>query len=498
MTTVKTTAGAVRGSVSDGVAAFKGIPYAASPFGSRRFRSPEPAPPWDGVRDALEFGPTAPKPPYAWPYDTLLLDPAIPGEECLNLNVWAPSAPSAPAGPRPVLVWLHSGAFMNGSGAVQRYDGSRFARDGVVVVTVNYRLGVEGFAYFADGGPANLGLRDQIAALEWVRDNIAAFGGDPGNVTLAGYSAGAMSTGALMSSPLAAGLFHRAVAMSGAAHTVITPGTATLMVAELATRLGVEPTREAIAAVAPADVLTAQAAVGLDVQTVPDPARWREVMLTQMPFMPVVDGEVLPDVPIARIAAGAAAGVPVLAGTTADESRLFLVPNGVADLITPELLGMTLAGYGLPAAAALAVYAADQPDSSAGLRLAAAGSDWTFRVPAIRLVEAQAAVGTPAWLYRFDWATPLLDGRLGACHELDAAFAFDTLDAPGADLLHGGAAPQALADEMHAAWVAFATSGDPGWAPYSADDRAVRHFGGAAEVTRDPDGARRELWAGIR
>jgi para-nitrobenzyl esterase len=324
----------------------------------------------------------------------------------------------------------------------------------------------------------------------------AGFGGDPGNVTLGGYSAGAMSTGALLSSPLAAGLFRRVVAMSGAGHHAISPETAAMMAAEVAAKLGVEPTRAAVAEVPVTELLAAQAAVALEVQTVPDPARWREVMLTQMPFMPVVDGEVLPDVPIARIAAGAAAGVPVLAGTTADESRLFLVPNGVADMVTPDLLALTLGGYGLPVERALAVYA--DPDDSPGLRLAAAGSDWTFRIPAIRLVEAQAANGTPSWLYRFDWASPLLDGRLGACHELDAAFAFDTLDAPGADLLHGGAAPQALADEMHAAWVAFATTGDPGWAPYSDAERVVRHFGGAGGTSLDPDGERRTIWDGVR
>src|SRR5215218_6876030 len=214
-TVVRTTQGAVRGRTADGVAAFKGIPYAAPPFGADRFAPPRPAAPWDGVRDALAYGPTAPHPGYAPPYDLLLPDPIIPGEDCLNLNVWTPDPG---AGGLPVMVWIHGGAFVNGSGAVPTYDGTRFARDGVVLVTLNYRLG--------DDGANDRGLLDQLAALEWVRDNVAAFGGDPGRVTVFGESAGAMSVGALLACPRAEGLFARAIAQSGAGHHAITPPTA--------------------------------------------------------------------------------------------------------------------------------------------------------------------------------------------------------------------------------------------------------------------------------
>lgn len=199
---VRTPHGALRGRHERGVAVFRGIPYAAPPFGPRRFRPPVPPEPWDGVRDAGSFGPTAPKPPYSEAFGKYLADPDVPGDDCLNLNVWTPE-PSRGAR-LPVLVWFHGGALTRGSSAVPVYDGHAFARDGVVCVSVNYRLGVEGYGLFPDA-PANPGLRDQLAALEWVHRSIEAFGGDPARVTLAGQSAGAISVGALVAAPQARG-----------------------------------------------------------------------------------------------------------------------------------------------------------------------------------------------------------------------------------------------------------------------------------------------------
>src|SRR5215207_604265 len=245
-TTVRTPAGTVRGRVRDGVHAFLGIPYAAPPFGPRRFAAPQPAEPWDGVRDALDYGPTVPKPAYTPPYDVLLREPVIPGADCLNLNVWTPDPGHAGL---PVFVWIHGGAFVNGSGAVPVYDGATFARDGVVCVTINYRLGVDGFLQFADDGPANRGLLDQVAALRWVQENIAAFGGDPARVTVGGESAGAMSVGCLLAMPSAQGLFGQAVLQSGAGHHALTAATATRIGGYVAERLNVPATREALAAV---------------------------------------------------------------------------------------------------------------------------------------------------------------------------------------------------------------------------------------------------------
>ena len=211
---VTTRQGQVRGQVTEGVAAFKGIPYAAPPFGPNRFQPPRPPESWDGVRDALAYGRVAPQPPYAPPFDQLLGDQGHPGEDCLNLNVWTPDATG---GGLPVMVWIHGGSFVRGSGALPTYDGTRFARDGVVCVTINYRLGADGFLYLGDG-IANRGLLDQIAALEWVQENIRAFGGDPARVTIFGESAGAFSVATLLSMSRAEGMFQRAIAQSGAGH----------------------------------------------------------------------------------------------------------------------------------------------------------------------------------------------------------------------------------------------------------------------------------------
>src|SRR4051812_2051734 len=244
-TVVRTQQGALRGRSANGVMAFKGVPYAAAPFGARRLKAPQRAERWDGVRNALAYGPTAPHAGYAPPYDVLLPDPVLPGEDCLNLNVW--TAEPGAAG-LPVMVWIHGGAFVNGSGAVPTYDGSAFARHGVVLVTINYRLGAEGFLWLEDG-INNRGLLDQLAALEWVQENIAAFGGDIDNVTVFGESAGAMSIGALLATERSDGLFRRAILQSGAGHHAITPATARLVAAAVGGRLGVEPTAAALAAV---------------------------------------------------------------------------------------------------------------------------------------------------------------------------------------------------------------------------------------------------------
>jgi para-nitrobenzyl esterase len=333
--TVRTTSGAVRGTTRDGVYGFLGIPYAAPPFGPRRFAAPQPAGPWDGVRAATEYGPTAPKPPYAPPYDVLLPEPQIPGEDCLNLNVWTPD----PGGTGlPVFVWIPGGAFVNGSGAVPVYDGATFARDGVVCVTINYRLGVDGFLQFPDGGPANRGLLDQVAALRWVQDNIAAFGGDPGRVTVGGESAGAMSIGCLLAMPSAEGLFTRAVLQSGAGHHALTAATATRIGGYLAERLNLPPERAALAGVPLPDLIAAQQAIAQEPFQAPNPARWGEVAVNLMAFEPVIDGEVLPDLPIRRIAAGSARDIAVLVGANRDEHRLFLVPNGIIDMVSDQLL----------------------------------------------------------------------------------------------------------------------------------------------------------------
>ncbi|MEU6039444.1 carboxylesterase/lipase family protein [Actinomadura sp. NPDC047616] len=483
---VQTRYGKVRGHADNGVTAFLGIPYAAPPFGPRRFQAPQPPEPWDGVRDATAYGPTAPKPGYPRPFDVLLPDPEIPGEDCLNLNVWTPD----PGGSgMPVMVWIHGGAFRNGSGAVPVYNGANFARDGVVCVTINYRLGVEGFAHLP-GAPANRGLLDQIAALEWVRDNIAAFGGDPGRVTVFGESAGGMSVSTLLSLDL--GLFRRAVAQSGAGGVAQTAEDALLVTKEMAARLGVEPTAEGFARLAPAEIIPVQSAVAAEVAAFPDPNRWgASTAAGGMSLTPVIDGDLLERRPEEAVAAGAGRDVDLLTGYTTDEFRLFLMPTGLAGALPPDAVGLVAAGMGVPP------HVVDgYRDRHAGLTpgelLATIITDSLFRIPANRLAEGHAA-HAPTWMYEFAWRSPRPD--LGACHALELGFVFDNLRFEDTEGMAGPNPPQRLADAMHRAWVDFATDGDPGWQRFDADARHVKVFDAVADaVVRDPHGDDRKLW----
>jgi para-nitrobenzyl esterase len=465
---VVTSGGQVKGRTDGEVTAFLGIPYAAAPVGEKAFQAPEPVN-WDGVRDATELGATAPQPGYEPPYDTLLSNPAIPGPDFLNVNVWTPGGSGLP-----VLVWFHGGAFRNGSNAVREYDGTAFARDGVILVGVNYRLGIQGFGVIP-GSPSNRGLLDQVAALRWVQENIAAFGGDPARVTIAGESAGAMSVATLMSIPAAKGLFRRAIVQSGSAGVAALASDAGAVSAEVAKRLGVECSAAGLASVSVEDLLAAQRVVAIEMRLKPDPARWGVSTIAVgggiMPVMPVIDNELIFDVPIDAIASGAAEGVDVLAGSTSDEFSFFTVPSGLAAAVTAEMLPVALAGMGVPPEVT-AAYVAGRPEQSPGEVLSAVVTDSTFTIPTIKLAAAQRPHGTP-YLYEFAWRSPL-EG-LGACHSLELAFMFDTLSTATSPL-YGDAAPQELADTMHAVWVTFATTGDPGWPSYEESTRAVMTF----------------------
>src|SRR3984957_19314545 len=257
--------GAIRGTIDAGTAAFLGIPYGARRLGANRVRAPQPAAQWDGERAAGAFGPTAPKGDYPPQYAPLFPEVVIPGEDCLNLNVWTPDPNAAGL---PVLVWIHGGSFMNGSSSVAEYNGAAFARDGVVCVTINYRLAAEGFL-FLDDGDANLGLLDQLAALRWVQGNISAFGGDPARVTVAGESAGAMSVTTLLSMPLSRGLFTQAIAQSGAGAPTLTAAEGRTVAGYLAKALGVPADRESIKAVPLDQLVRAASDLVVEVQTNP-------------------------------------------------------------------------------------------------------------------------------------------------------------------------------------------------------------------------------------
>lgn len=472
------------------VTSFLGIPYAEAPFEALRFTAPTAPPRWEGVRDALTFGATAPKIGYRPPTSEILSEPVVAGDECLNVNVWTPDVESSGL---PVFVWIHGGAFVNGSNAVPIYDGAAFARDGVVAVTVNYRLGADGFARI-EGAPANRGLLDQVAALEWVRDNIAAFGGDPAKVTVAGESAGAMSVGTLLSMPRAEGLFHRAILQSGAGNHVITEATAGKVATALADALGVSATVEGLGSVPIENFVDAQRELGDRVTAEAPTGAWGELAFNMMPFEPYIDGDVVPDVPISRISAGAGSEVDILIGTTSEEFAFFLVPAGVAGYVDEARVRLVLGAYGVDVEAAVDAYRAQLPDATPGELLIALMTDWFFRIPALRIVESRAS---RAFVYEFTWRSSLFDGKLGACHALEIPFVFDVLDKPETARITGPNPPGKLAEEMHRAWVDFVRDGSPGWVQYGSE-RSVMMFGEQSGVADDPRPSTRGVWAGVR
>ncbi|GAA1605955.1 carboxylesterase family protein [Kribbella sancticallisti] len=484
-----TSSGQLRGRTTEGITAYLGIPYAADPVGPAAFEAPRPAAGWDGVRDATSLGATAPQPPYEPPYDVLLTNPTIPGAGYLNLNVWTPGGSGLP-----VLVWLHGGAFRNGSNAAPAYDGTAFARDGVVLVSVNYRLGVQGFGVVSDG-PSNRGLLDQLAALQWVQENIAGFGGDPDQVTIAGQSAGGMSVATLMSIPAAHGLFQRAIVQSGTAQATALASDGALITGEVAKRLGVPSTAAGLGSVSVEDLLAIQRVVSLELRQNPDPVRWGPTTVAAgggiMPFFPVIDDSLIHERPIDAITAGAARGVELLAGVTTDEFRLFSIPSGLAASIVPEVLPMLLRRQGIDPTIA-EYYAAQRPGQSPGEVLGAITGDGFFTWPTIHLAEAQRAHAA-TYRYEFAWQSPM--PGLGACHSLELPFVFDTL-ATARSPLFGTESPQELADRVHAAWVSFVTMGSPGWPRYDATARPVMVFDHPDSlVVENPRGAELAVWS---
>jgi para-nitrobenzyl esterase len=472
---VETGTGRVRGRRVDGVWAFDAVPYAAAPVGVRRFVPPEPHDGWDDVLDA-----TAPAPRFP------------DAEDCLSLDVRTPAVDD---GRRPVMVWIHGGGFVEGSASDPLTEGSRLAHRGdVVVVACNYRLGALGWLHLghldADlAGSGNNGLLDQIAALCWVRDNVAAFGGDPGNVTVFGHSAGAMSIAALLGAPACRGLFHRAILQSGAAHNVRTVDEAVELADRVVHELG---SVEQLRSVAPARLREAQTTAA---RAVAQRGVLRPGPGLPLPFGPVVDGITLPSHPLEVLASGGGADVPLLVGTNRDEWTMFGRHNPA-----PTDAGTFvewLAYLGDRAAWVAAPYLEHHGDDL-GVAWDLLVTDRSFRVPAIRLVDAHRAGNrSPAFMYRFDWPSP--DRELRAYHAIEIPFVFDRLDTPGLGWFIGHEAPRGLATAVQGAWAAFARTGVPahddlaGWSPYG-DDRATVLLDATCSAVADPDAAERRAW----
>ncbi|GAA2445175.1 carboxylesterase/lipase family protein [Streptomyces macrosporus] len=502
---VETAHGKVSGLVSEDGARFLGIPYAAAPSGDLLFAAPVAPEPWLGVRAAHTFGPTAPKPPLGGRLGEITSDPDIAGNEWLNLNVWTPDPDASGL---PVLVWIHGGGFTTGSSAVPSYDGATFARDGLVCVSFNYRLGVYGFGYLPDApAPANRGLLDQIAALTWVRENIAHFGGDPDNVTVAGESAGAMSILALLSRD--DGLFHKAIVQSGTAHLGQTPTDAGKVLKAVADELGVAATAQALANVDTKELLEAQNTVSAAISQSPDAVKYGPSTMAScgLSFVPVIDGDVLPRRPIDAITDGAGSSIPLLMGTTTEEFRLFIVTTALVGWNLPALYSKHLAAYSVPDGSWDEYKKGDTnayPRKSASGVACALLSDRMFRIPTYRVAEARATAGTaPTHLYEFGWRSPVtpndLQVKVGACHSVNLPFAWDTLALPDSKKLTGPNPPQTLATALHQAWADFAKTGQVSWASYNTSNRPVMiyaHNNSAStnQVVEDPRKSEREWW----
>jgi para-nitrobenzyl esterase len=492
---VRTSAGVVGGRREDGLDVFRGIPFAEPPVGDRRFAAPRPARRWTGVRDAGQFGPPPPQDVGGFRdrlpegYDPLAGERDRPGD-WLTVNVWTPAADAGSA--RPVMVWVYGGAYKVGSADSPGYDAQRIARDGdVVVVTFNYRVGIEGFAVI-DGAPANRGLLDQVAALEWVRDNIAGFGGDPGRVTVFGESAGAGCVASLLAMPRASGLFGRAIVQSMPG-TFLSIELGAAVGAAIAAERGLRSSVGDLAAVAPHELVLAGESLAAR-QREFEP-QWGQLASHDTLFGPVVDGEVLPVTPWAALSAGAGRGVDLVVGHTRDECLLFLVMRGRAGRIGEE-----------EAARALAVFSPGQdgeryraafPDATAEQLYAQVQTDRIFRMPALQLAQAQTAGGGTAYLYELAWQAPGAGGQLGACHGLDLPLLFGTFGASLGPLLFGPEPSEdayVAAARLRATWTRFATTGDPGWPAYDQQRRLTQIFDRVTTVAAYPEERSRLLW----
>lgn len=472
--TVATTSGPVLGRRRPHGTVFLDIPYAAPPTGGARFTAPRPHEPWTGVRDATRPGPTAPQPARD-SFGVLDMSPYFGpgwrrGDDYLTLNIWTPQPDPAP---RPVMVFVHGGGFVAGSGTAPLHDGTAFARDGVVLITVNYRLGIPGFLRLPDA-PDNRGLLDVLAALRWIRENAARFGGDPGNVTLFGQSAGAIVVGGVLADPASAGLIRRAIVQSGSGTGAFTPEQAGVVTSAVGRALGVEPTAATLAGV-PDERLVAVTTglTGLDLRT----ATHHDPLGGITAFSLVGEEQ-----PATGVLAGRGADVDLLIGGNRDEGSLYLAPPGLLAGTTDADVLATAARFHPDPGAAVRAYRARHPAASpAELRTMILG-DGLFGTGTHQLAAAHATVAPGrTYRYEFRWRSDAVDGHLGAAHVMELPFVFDRLTLPslrGPYALLGTTEPPAeLAAEIHRSWVRFAGTGNPGWPAFTPADGHIRPLG---------------------
>ncbi|WP_194893616.1 carboxylesterase/lipase family protein [Catenulispora pinisilvae] len=481
----RTAEGLVEGRWHGDHAVFRGIPYAQPPVGPLRFQAPVPMEAWNGTRQAVEFGPVVPQ---AGPTAE-----SSAGDDWLTLNV---STPAVGAVGLPVLVWIHGGAYIAGASSDPMYDPAALTGAGLVVVSTNYRMAAEGFIQL-DGAPANRGFLDQIAALEWVRRNIAAFGGDPDRVTVAGQSAGAGSIAALLAMKKARGLFHRAIAHS-VPGLLATPALAKDVAAALANRVGAAPDAEALSRIDPRRLAGELTALGAEL-----PGRrqsWGRLSQLGVAVCPVLDGVLLTETPWRALAGGRAEGIELIVGHTRDEFRLFSVMMGRLGTFTEDDARLALDLFA-PEGAGADAYRAAYPHATAEELVEIVYSDALFRMPSLRLAQANQAAGGTSFLFELQLTAPAAGGILGACHSLDVPLAFGTLDSPSGRQLFGdqpGPEIVAVSRELQQGWARFATSGDPGWPAHEPEPgRQLTRVVDIASVTSPyPEARSRDIWAG--
>ena len=493
--TVTTSAGKIRGYVDNSVQVFKGVPYGASTAGAGRFMPPQKPQPWTGVRDAFEWGGRPPQIVGGEPEEMLPSDPReAQSEDCLVLNIWTPKTGS---GRRPVMVWFHGGGFASGSGSYSIYSGQELARKhDVVAITVNHRLNIFGYLYLAGYGgkwanSSNVGMLDNVRALEWIKENIAAFGGDPGNVTIFGQSGGAGKVSTLMAMPAAKGLFHRAIAESGAALTATPKEQAMKTTEQVLARLSIKSDQ--------LDQLQTKSMQEiLDVIRPPAGGRGGGPGGGGFNFGPVLDGTSLPANQFDPTAPAISASVPFLTGTTATETTFFQPDARLHQIDDAELKNRVktlVRGSDADAEKIIALYRKNQPGrDNIDLFLRMDTDNSFFRQGVETQAERKAAQrGAPVYVYRFEYYSPVRDGRLKAMHCMEIPFVFDNLEA---GKIYTGTSPaaQKIADQMSAAWVAFARTGNPShkgipqWKPFNADERPTMVFGAGTEarLVNDP------------